>query len=253
MRTFENIAYAVEDGVITVTFNRPEVFNAMNAESVREWGQIVDDIEADPAIRVVILTGAGPKSFVAGADIARMEHFTAIEGREFMLAGQKVLIKVEHSAKPYIAAINGYALGGGLEIAMACDLRYAADSATMGQPEILLGITPGWGGTQRLTRLVGKGLAKEMVFTGERISAQRAYAIGLVNGVHPRETLLEETRKLARKLAELPRGAMALAKQAIELGYDMNNTDANVFETTMCGLCFGQDEQREWMRKFLKK
>lgn len=253
MKTYEHIACAVEDGVITVTFNRPEVFNAMNAESVEEFGQIVDAIEADPAIRVVILTGAGSKSFVAGADIARMQNFSASAARTFMLAGQNVLIKLEHSAKPYIAAINGYALGGGLEIAMACDLRYAADTATMGQPEIFLGITPGWGGTQRLTRLVGKGIAKEMVFTGERISAQRAYAIGLVNGVHPRETLLEETRKLARKLAELPRGTMAMAKQTIEMGYDMPNTEANLFESTMCGMCFGQDEQREWMRKFLKK
>jgi enoyl-CoA hydratase len=202
---------------------------------------------------VVVLTGAGPKAFVAGADIARMQAFGAFEARAFMLAGQQVLFRIEKSAKPYIAAINGYALGGGLEIAMACDLRYAADSASMGQPEIFLGITPGWGGTQRLTRLVGKGLAKEIVFTGERISAQRAFEIGLVNRVFPREQLQDEVRNVARKLALQPRDTLAMIKHAVEVGYDMSNTDANLFETAICGLCFGQDEQREGMRKFLKK
>lgn len=253
MYNYKNLLCTVEDGVATVTFNRPEVFNAMNAESVADWGNVVDQLEADPEVRAVVVTGAGPKSFVAGADIARMESFTAMEARNFMLAGQKVLIKVEQSAKPYIAAINGYALGGGLEMAMACDIRYAAESATLGQPEIFLGITPGWGGTQRLTRLVGKGIAKEMVFTGERISAQRAYELGLVNAVHPKEKVLEEAQKLARKLATLPQGTLALAKEAIESGFDMNNTEANVFETLICGICFGQEEQRTWMRKFLKK
>lgn len=253
MQTYENFLTALDEGVLTVTFNRPSVFNAQNAESMAEFGRIVDAAEADAAVRVVVLTGAGPKAFVAGADIARMQAFGAFEAREFMLSGQKVLFRIEKSAKPYIAAINGYALGGGLEIAMACDLRYAADTATMGQPEIFLGITPGWGGTQRLTRLVGKGRAKEMVFTGERISAQRAFDIGLVNGVHPKDSLLEEVAKVARKLVLLPRDALAMCKHAIEVGYDMSNTDANLFETAICGLCFGQDEQRQGMRKFLKK
>jgi len=253
MKTFENFLTALDAGVFTVSFNRPQALNAMNAESVQEFGQIVDLVETDPAIRVVILTGAGPKSFVAGADISRMQSFGAFEAREFMLAGQKVLFRIEQSAKPYLAAINGYALGGGLEIAMACDLRYAADTATMGQPEIFLGITPGWGGTQRLTRLVGKGIAKEMVFTGERITARRACDLGLVNAVFPKDQLLEEVAKVARKLVALPRDTMKMAKHAIEAGYDMSNTDANLFETAICGLCFGQDEQREWMKKFLNK
>lgn len=253
MKTYQFFLHAFDEGVLTVTFNRPEVFNAMNAESVAEWNQIVDEIEQDTCIRAVVLVGAGNRSFVAGADIARMQNFTSIEGRNFMLAGQKVLLKIEKSAKPYIAAINGYALGGGLEIAMACDIRLAADTATMGQPEILLGITPAWGGSQRLTRLVGKGIAKEMVFTGERITAQRAYELGLVNAVHPKEQLLAEAQKFAKKLAGLPPGAMALCKEAIEIGYDMNNHDANCYETMVCGLAFGQPEQREWMKKFLSK
>lgn len=253
MKTYQFISHAIDDGVITVTFNRPEVFNAMNAESVQEFAEIVDEIEQNPDIRVVILTGAGKKSFVAGADIARMRNFSSREGRDFMLAGQKVLMKIEKSTRPYIAAINGYALGGGLEIAMACDIRFASDTAQVGQPEILLGITPGWGGSQRLTRLVGKGIAKEMVFSGDKVAAKRAYEIGLINRIYPLDTLLDETRKFARQLASMPPGAMAMCKHVIELGYDMNNEDSNYFETAMCGLCFGLDEQREWMDKFLKK
>jgi enoyl-CoA hydratase len=249
---YENIIYKEEGNIAMLIFDRPKALNAINAEVVSEFDDIVRKIETNDNIRAVILSGSG-KAFIAGADISRMKDYTVKEAYDFMLSGQEILIKIEQSKKPYIAAINGYALGGGLEIAMACDIRLASETAEVGQPELLLGITPAWGGMQRLVRLVGKGIAKEIVFGCNKINAKRAWEIGLVNKIVAPNKLMEEAVNMANTFAKMPRHAIKMAKYAIESGYDMDNTSANRFEAGVCGLCFGTDEQKEGMEAFLEK
>lgn len=250
---FDNLIFEVKNKIAIITFNRPQALNAMNRETVLELGQAIEECKKNPDIKVVVLTGAGGKSFVAGADISRMISMTAMEGRDFMALGQEVLAQIENMSKPVIAAVNGFALGGGLEIAMACDIRFASEDAVVGQPETLIGIMPGWGGSQRLSRYIGKGIAKELVLSGESISAQRGYELGLINRIFPKHKLMEETLKFAEKLTKLPAVALKLAKQSIDAGYDMDLVNSNKFEVNACGLCFSTDDQKIGMKAFLEK
>lgn len=242
-----------EDGLGILYINRPEAMNALNEELLQELSTAIDDIGNDEEIQVLIITGAGNKAFVAGADIKQMQPFNAVRGRIFGQLGQEVFRKVEVLAKPVIAAVNGFALGGGCELAMAADIRLASEKARFGQPEVGLGITPGFGGTQRLSRLVGEGRAKEMIFTGEMISAEEAYRIGLVNHIYPAETLLDEAKKLARKIMANAPLAVQFSKAAINQRMQTDIQTAMSIEADLFGLCFSTEDQKKGMEAFLNK
>jgi enoyl-CoA hydratase len=250
---FVNLLIETRDRIATVTVNRPKVLNALDEATLKELDQAFSALEADPQVKVVILTGAGEKAFVAGGDIAAMQPLGPVAARTFAVMAQTVLGRIEHFPKPVIAAINGYALGGGCELAMACDLRIAAESARLGQPEINLGIIPGWAGTQRLPRLIGKGRAKELLFTGEMIDAREAWRIGLVNRVVPAAELMSAARELAAKIAGKGQLALGLAKEAVDRGLEMDLARANACEADLFGLCFATDDQKEGMLAFLEK
>jgi enoyl-CoA hydratase len=238
-------------GIITV--NRPAVLNALNAKMLGELEQAMLEFRLDDRVRVVILTGAGDKAFVAGADINELAEQTAVRGREFALAGQRVFDGIETLGKPVIAAINGYALGGGCELAMACTLRLAADTAKLGQSEINLGIIPGYAGSQRLARLVGKGKAMELMLTGTPISAADAERIGLVNRVVSKGELMNEARALAAQLAGQAPIATRYILDAVNRGLEMPFAEASAFEATLFGLVAATDDMREGTRAFLEK
>jgi enoyl-CoA hydratase len=225
----------------------------MNSETMSELKDAVTLCRDNDDIRVMILTGSGDKAFVAGADIAQMQDLEPREALAFMELGHETLRLLETASKPSIAAVNGFALGGGTEISMACDMRFASEKARFGQPEILIGLIPGWGGTQRLPRLIGMGRAKELVMSGEQIDAQRAYEIGLVNRIYPPETLLEETMKFARKLSGLPPFQLKMAKHSINFGYDLPLDNAGRLEVECCAQCFSTQDQKEGMKAFLEK
>lgn len=250
---YKNILFNVEEEIATITFNRPKVLNAMNSEVMTELLDAAIICEKDEKIKALILTGAGDKAFVAGADISQMQNSTTIEIQQIMELGHRTLRLIETMPKPSIAAVNGFALGGGTEISLACDFRFASEKAVFGQPEILIGIIPGWGGTQRLPRLVGMGIAKELILGGGQINAQRAYEIGLVNKVCPPENLMEEARKFALKLAKLPPFALKMAKNAINYGYDLSLDNANKLEISCISQCFSTQDQKEGMKAFLEK
>jgi len=250
---FANLLVEIAERVATVTINRPKALNALDEATLKELEQAFDALEADPAVKVVIVTGAGEKAFVAGGDIAVMQPLGPVAARDFARMAQKILDRIEHCRKPVIAAINGYALGGGCELAMACDLRIASESARLGQPEINLGIIPGWGGSQRLPRLVGKGRAKELLFTGEMLDAREAWRIGLVNRVVPAAELMPAARELAGKIAGKGGPALALAKEAIDRGLEVDLGHANACEADLFGLCFATADQKEGMLAFLEK
>ena len=249
---FDNLLLERESAVAIVTINRPKVLNALNARTLDELGRAVLDLKHDDGVRVVIVTGAGEKSFVAG-DINELAVQTPTGGRELALTGQHVLDAIENLGKPVIAAINGYALGGGCELAMACTLRLAADTAKLGQPEINLGIIPGYAGTQRLSRLVGKGKAMELILSGALIGASEAERIGLVNRVVPAAELMTEARKLAGQLAASAPIAMRYIINAINKGLEMPFAEGSVFEATLFGLIASTDDMREGTRAFLEK
>ena len=250
---FKNIIFSVEAGVATLIFNRPKALNAMNSETMNELAAAVKVCKEDDAIKVVVLTGSGDKAFVAGADISEMQTMRPQEAMLFMELGNDTLRSLETLAKPSIAAINGFALGGGTEIAMSCDMRFASEAAKFGQPEILIGLIPGWGGTQRLARLIGFGRAKEIILGGGQIDAARAYEIGLVNRVYPADQLLAETQKFAQKLSNLPGFGLKMAKQSINFGYDLSLDNAIKLEIECCAQCFSTDDQKEGMKAFLEK
>jgi len=250
---YKNILLAIEEKIATLTFNRPKVLNAMNLEVLGEIYDAVSACANNDDVRAVIVTGAGDKAFVAGADIAQMQNATSVEILQLMEAGHKTMRLIETMPKPAIAAVNGFALGGGTEIALACDIRFASEKAVFGQPEILIGVIPGWGGTQRLPRLIGMGLAKEIILSGTQINAQRAYEIGLVNKVFPPEKLMEEARKFAAKLAVLPSFALKMAKNAINYGFDMSLDNASALEIGAIAQCFATEDQKEGMSAFLEK
>jgi enoyl-CoA hydratase len=253
MPPFDNLLLERDEAVALVTINRPQVLNALNMATLDELRRVILDLKRDGSVRAVILTGSGEKAFVAGADINELAVQTPITGREHALAGQHVLDLIEHMGKPVIAAINGYALGGGCELALACTLRIAADTARLGQPEINLGILPGYAGTQRLPRLVGKARAMELILTGAQISASEAERIGLVNRVVPAADLLVEARKLAAALARQAPIAVRYILDAINHGLEMPFVEGCRFEATLFGLVAASDDMREGTRSFLEK
>ena len=250
---FDNLLLERDAAVATVTINRPKVLNALNATTLDELRRVMLDLKRDPSIHVVILTGAGDRSFVAGADINELATQTPTSNRELALSGQHVFDIIEHLGKPVIAAINGYALGGGCELAMACTLRVAADHATLGQPEINLGLLPGYAGTQRLPRLVGKGRALEMMLTGAPITAVEAERIGLVNRVVPGGELVSAVKALAANLAAQAPVAMRYIIDAVNAGLEMPFAEGAVHEATLFGLVAATDDMREGTRAFLEK
>jgi enoyl-CoA hydratase len=250
---FDNLLLERDGAVAIVTINRPKVLNALNRQTLDELRRLVLELKADASVRVMILTGAGEKAFVAGADITELAVQTPISGREHALTGQHVLDLIEHMGKPVIAAINGFALGGGCELAMACTLRLAADTARLGQPEINLGLIPGYAGTQRLSRLVGKGRAMELILGGAPIAAAEAERIGLVNRVVPAAELMAEARKLAAQLAKNAPIAMRYIITAINKGLEMPFAEGCVFEATLFGLVASTEDMREGTSAFLEK
>jgi enoyl-CoA hydratase len=251
--SYETIIYEVEENIAIIRFNRPKVLNAVNSAVVAEMKDALEKVASDKSIKVLILTGEGDKAFVAGADIAAMRDFTPLEARAFSRQGQELLFQLEALPIPVIACVNGFALGGGIEIAMASDFAYAVDSAKFGQPEINLGIIPGFGGTQRLSRLVGKSRAKELCMTGAMISAQEAKDIGLINKVFPKETLWEETMKVARLLASKGKVSIRAVKDTIERGYGQDLRTGCYMESDAFGICMASEDAREGMGAFLEK
>jgi enoyl-CoA hydratase len=253
MMAYENIIFEKDGDVAVIKFNRPKALNAVNPSLINDLNEALDEIESDTSTRVLILTGEGEKAFVAGADISHMVNFSPLEGREFARNGQNLLFRLEGLAIPVIACVNGFALGGGTEIAMACDFIYASEKAKFGQPEINLGIIPGFGGTQRLSRLVGKGMAKELCMSGVIISAQEAKEIGLVNKVFPPENLWEETMKTARLLASKGKVSLRAVKRCIDRGYDLDLQSGCFIEAEAFGLCMSSPDGKEGMSAFLGK
>lgn len=252
--THENLIVERRGAVGIITINRPKSLNALSRATVAELAAAVDELNADDGIRAIILTGAGEKAFIAGADIGEFNSLrSAEEAAEYARAGQAVLNRMERLPKPIIAAINGYALGGGCELAMACDIRIAADTARLGQPEINLGIIPGYGGTQRLTRLVGKGTAKLLVLGGDPITAQEAQRIGLVDIVVPAAELMAEAMELAEKLASKAPVALRLCKQAINEGVDGTLAAGLDHEAALFGVVFDTEDRVEGVSAFLEK
>jgi enoyl-CoA hydratase len=251
--TFDNLLIDRDAAVAIVTINRPKVLNALNAPTLDDLRRAMLDLKQDESVRVIIITGAGDKSFVAGADINELAVQTPASARNHALTGQHVFDLIENLGKPVIAAINGYALGGGCELAMACSLRVAAETAKLGQPEINLGTLPGYGGTQRLSRLVGKGKAMELILTGSPISAAEAERIGLVNRVVPASELMADARKMASILAAQAPLAMRYIINAINHGLEMPFAQGCAYEATLFGLAAGTDDMREGMRAFLEK
>jgi enoyl-CoA hydratase len=250
---FDNLLLERDGAIAIVTVNRPKVLNALNALTLDELRRVVLDLKQDDSVRAVVLTGAGEKAFVAGADINELAVQTPTGGREHALTGQHVFDLIENLGKPVIAAINGYALGGGCELAMACTLRIAADTAKIGQPEINLGIIPGYAGTQRLSRLVGKGKAMELILTGAPIGAVEAERIGLVNRVVPAAELMNGAKQLASDLAKNAPIAMRYIINAINKGLEMPFAEGCVFEATLFGLVASTDDMREGTKAFLEK
>jgi enoyl-CoA hydratase len=242
-----------DDAVVTLTLNRPEKLNSLNEELLRELLAAVTAVGEDPSVRVAILTGAGDRAFAAGADIAAMSTMTAPEARAFAGLGHRIGAAIEESRVPFIAAVNGFALGGGCELALACDFAYASDKAKLGQPEINLGILPGFGGTQRLARRVGAARARELCLTGDTLGAEEALRLGLVNAVVPHAELADKVREVARKIAGKSPLAAAAIKRVVLRGEDVPLPVANELEATAFSALFGTGDQREGMGAFLEK
>ena len=250
---YENLIYEKKDGIAYITFNRPKVLNALNRKTIEELREVLLDARGDTSVRVLILTGAGEKAFVAGADIGELAQQTPVNGKEFSLFGQGVFHLLETMGKPSICALNGFALGGGCELALTCTMRIASRTAKLGQPEVKLGILPGYGGSQRLARLCGKGAAHELCLTGEMISAEEAQRIGLVNHVYEPAELLPAAEALAKKIIANAPLAVKYAMEAVEHGMEMPQEEGLFLEATLFGLCCATDDMREGTRAFLEK
>jgi len=250
---YENILFEAADGVGVLTFNRPKALNALTTNTLEEVKEVVESIALAREIRVLVLTGAGDKAFVAGADITGFQTLNPLQARHFAELGQEVFFKLEHLPQPVIACVNGFALGGGCEIAMACDFIYASEKARFGQPEVNLGLIPGFGGTQRLARMVGRAKAKELCMTGEAIDAQQARELGLVAKVFPTEQLLDETLKAAKLLAGKAPGVLRSIKQVINRGLDVDLKTGCAIEAEAFGLCFASQDAQEGVTAFLEK
>jgi enoyl-CoA hydratase len=251
--TATTLLVEIKDAIATITVNRPSAMNAMTHATVQELAAAVQELSASAAVRAVIITGAGEKAFIAGGDIAMLRELGPVEARELALLAHGVCTAIEQSPKPFIAAVNGYALGGGCELAMSCDIRIAAEHARFGQPEISIGTLPGFGGSQRLPRLVGKGKALEMILTGDMIDAQEAWRIGLVNKVVPQSELMAVTRALAAKLAGKSRSAMKFCKEVVTNGLEMDLDRACRYEADLFALSFATADRQEGMAAFLEK
>ncbi|WP_101912767.1 enoyl-CoA hydratase-related protein [Megasphaera vaginalis (ex Bordigoni et al. 2020)] len=250
---YENIKFEKQGSIGILTISRPKALNALNTATVMELNDCVGKIEVDPEVKVVVVTGDGAKSFVAGADIVEMSTKTPVEGRTFGKIAQDTFTRIENLPQPVIAAVNGFALGGGCELACACDFRYASDNAKFGQPEVGLGITPGFGGTQRLPRVVGRGYGKELIFRANMINAEEAYRIGLVNKVVPQDQLMAEVLKVANQIAGNAKVAVQLSKAAINRGINCDVVTGIAYEDEVFALCFSTDDQKEGMAAFVEK
>jgi enoyl-CoA hydratase len=253
MSEFQNIKFEKKNHIAYVTIDRPKVLNALNMATMQELKQAFESIKEDAEVRVVILTGAGEKSFVAGADISELGQQTPVSAKEYTHRGQAVVDAIENLGKPVIACVNGFALGGGCELAMACTMRLASDNAKLGQPEVKLGLIPGYGGTQRLPRLVGKGLAMQQILTGEMISAQEAHRIGLVNEVIPQAELIARAEAIAAKIIANSPLAIQYAMEAVNRGFDMTLADGLFLEATLFAVCCATEDKNEGTRAFLEK
>lgn len=250
---YSTLLFDVADGIARITINRPDKLNALNAAVIGELGQAVTQIETDDAIRGVLLTGAGPKAFVAGADISELASQGPVDGKARAQQGQLVFRRLERCGKPVVAAVNGFALGGGCELAMACHLRVASEGARFGQPEVKLGLGPGYGGTVRLPRLVGKGRALELLLSGEMIDAAEAWRIGLVNRVVPADRLLAEAEAMLRKILENGPLAVRFVIEAVDAGLELSVDDALLLEANHFGLLSATADMREGTAAFLEK
>ena len=248
-----NVTLEKEGKIAIVSINRPKALNALNSETLRDIDAAFECVENDDEVLAVILTGAGEKAFVAGADIKEMKDLTTMQGRKFGILGNKIFRRIETMDKPVIAAINGFALGGGCELAMACDMRLASSRAKFGQPEVGLGITPGFGGTQRLPRLVGMGIAKELIFSGRIFGAEEACRIGLVNRVVEPENLMTEAKALASAIIANAPIAVKLCKAAINRGMQCDIETALMYEAEAFGECFATEDQTEGMTAYIEK
>ncbi len=251
--TYQTLIFEIRDGIAWVTVNRPDKLNALNDLVMLELADAAERIATEPDIKGAILTGSGPKSFVAGADIGDLSRQGPFDGKARAQRGQAVLRRLETCGKPVIAAINGFALGGGCELAMACHIRIAGENAKFGQPEVKLGIAPGYGGTQRLPRLVGKGVAMQLILTGEMIDAQEAYRIGLVNKVVPAADLLAECEKLMRGILAMGPLAVRLAMEAVDQGLEMTLDEGLLLEANHFGLLAATADMKEGTAAFLEK
>ncbi len=250
---FKNLLIETVDGVATLTVNRPQSLNALNSEVLSELACALYELEYDANARVVVLTGAGEKAFVAGADIKEMSAMSSFEGHQFALKGQRVMLAMEKMKTPVIAAVNGFALGGGLELALGANFIYASTKAKLGFPEVTLGIMPGFGGTQNLARLIGPNKANEMIFTGRMITAEKALAWGIVNEVFPPEELLAKARETAAAIAQTGLLGVAYAKDAIANGLNMTKEDGFRYEASLFGVLFATEDQKEGMGAFVEK
>ncbi|MEW6509381.1 MAG: enoyl-CoA hydratase-related protein [Bacteroidota bacterium] len=251
--SFQTLLYDVSGNVATITINRPDKLNALNAQTKAELLECLTAIKNDSAVAVVIITGAGPKSFVAGTDIAELQGLNSVSGREFAAGGQAVFHLIENLGKPVIAAVNGYALGGGCELALACHIRIAAENAKFGQPEVNLGIIPGYGGTQRLARLIGRGRAMEMILTGVQVDAQEASRIGLVNKVVPAGELMPRARAMAELIASFGQIAIRMALKAVNMTEETPQSEGERLEASLFGACCDTQDFVEGTRAFLEK
>lgn len=250
---YQNLLIETSDNIATVTVNRPQSLNALNSEVLRELECAFYELERDNAVKVVILTGAGEKAFVAGADIKEMVEFNACQGHAFARQGQQAMLSMEKMTKPVIAAVNGFALGGGFELALACDFIYASEKAKFGFPEVTLGVIPGFGGTQNLPRLIGKSRANELIFTGKMIDAQKALSWGMVNELCPAGELLATVRTVALAITKVGPLAVGYAKDAIVNGLNMNKEDGIRYEASLFGVLYASADLKEGMGAFVEK
>jgi enoyl-CoA hydratase len=253
MSNFQNIKFEKKNHIAYITIDRPKVLNALNMATMQELKQAFASIKDDAEVRVVIVTGGGEKAFVAGADIGELSQHTPVSAKEYTHRGQAIIDSIENLGKPVIACINGFALGGGCELAMACTMRLASDNAKLGQPEVKLGLIPGYGGTQRLPRLVGKGLAMQQILTGEMISAQEAHRIGLVNEVVAAADLIPRAEAIAAKIIANSPLAIQYAMEAVNHGYDLPLADGLYLEAALFGVCCATEDKNEGTKAFLEK
>ncbi len=251
--SYQNLLLDIKDKIATVTINRPDKLNALNAATISELDAVFDQLKDDENVYVVILTGSGEKAFVAGADISELNKLDTISAKEFADRGQAVFNKIQNFDKPVIAAVNGFALGGGCELALACHIRLASDNAKFGQPEVNLGIIPGYGGTQRLTRLVNSGRAAEYILTGDMIDAKEAFRIGLANHVYPQAELLEKAMEMGKKIAGKGQQAIRLSLKAINAANEVSLRDGLKLEASLFALCCGTEDFKEGTSAFLEK